>query len=106
MDNDCEEFWKRVNALIKSHKTKQEDVAKSCGINYQTFRGWVVNKTYPNAKQSVLIAKALNTSVEYLVTGNDNVLNIEETRKKIEAMCNDFIAVAQKYQSGELKLFQ
>lgn len=85
MDNDCDEFWKRVNALIKSRKTKQEDVANSCGINYQTFRGWVVHKTYPNAKQSVLIAKALDTTVEYLVTGHygDFTVGIRNMKQKL-----------------------
>ncbi|MCR5436133.1 MAG: helix-turn-helix transcriptional regulator [Treponema sp.] len=69
--DECTEFWERVNKLIKQLHTKQETVASDCGINYQTFRGWIVHKTYPNAKQSVLIANCLGTTVEYLVTGKE-----------------------------------
>lgn len=71
MVNECNDFWKRVNLLIKKNHTKQEKIAADCGINYQTFRGWIVHKTYPNAKQAVLIAECLGTTVEYLVTGKE-----------------------------------
>ena len=71
MNNECKDFWQRVNSLIKQLHTKQETVANDCGINYQTFRGWIVHETYPNAKQSVLIANRLGTTVEYLVTGKE-----------------------------------
>ena len=78
MEYTCDDFWERVNKLIKQEHTKQETLAMECGINYQTFRGWIVHKTYPNALQTVLIAEHLNTSVEYLVTGKSDT---EETIK-------------------------
>lgn len=65
-----DDFWKRVNNLIKLKGINQQVLAESCDINYQTFRGWGVHKTYPNALQSYRIAKALDTTVEYLVYGN------------------------------------
>ena len=101
------DFYDRVKALVKSNTDKTlRSFIEELGINYDSYNGQKRYNNLPRADEAVKIAKALNTSVEYLVTGNDNVINIEETRKKIEAMCNDFIAVAQKYQSGELKLFQ
>lgn len=71
MEFECNAFWKRVNKLIKQNHTKQEKIAADCGINYQTFRGWVVHQKYPDAKQAVLIAECLGTTVEYLVTGKE-----------------------------------
>ena len=65
------EFWKRTNKLIKDKNSKQENVAQECGIPYQTFRSWVTRQTFPDALQTYKIAKALNTTVEYLVTGSD-----------------------------------
>jgi transcriptional regulator with XRE-family HTH domain len=71
MDTDADSFWKRANTLIKSQKTKQEAVAGQCGINYQTLRGWVTNHRFPDGEETYRIAQALNTSVEYLVTGEE-----------------------------------
>ena len=69
MDIDAVSFWKRVNSLIKTQKTKQEVVARQCNISYQTFRGWVARKTFPGGDETYRIAQALSTTVEYLVAG-------------------------------------
>jgi len=69
MDIDASNFWKRVNSRIKNLNTKQEVVAAQCDISYQTFRGWVTRKTFPGGDETYRIAKALETTVEYLVTG-------------------------------------
>ena len=66
------EFWKRTNKLIKDKNSKQENVAQECGIPYQTLRSWVTRQTFPDALQTYKIAQALNTTVEYLVTGEDS----------------------------------
>jgi transcriptional regulator with XRE-family HTH domain len=71
MDTDADSFWKRVNSLIKSQKTKQESVSEQSGINYQTLRGWVTNHRFPGGDETYRIAQALNTTVEYLVCGED-----------------------------------
>lgn len=70
MNENAVEFWNRVNSLIKSQKTKQQAVSESCGISYQTFRGWVTRHSFPDAQQVFRIAQALNTTVEYLLTGS------------------------------------
>jgi len=71
MDISAVSFWRRVNGLIKARKTRQEDVARECGISYQTFRGWVCRKTFPGADDAYRIAQALGATVEHLVFGND-----------------------------------
>lgn len=76
---DAQDFWKRVNSLIKSNGLKQETVCHLCEINYQTFRGWIVRNSFPDVFQSLKIAKALNTTVEFLVTGKEENLTQEET---------------------------
>jgi len=69
MDIDASDFWKRVNNLIKKLNSKQEVIAAQCNISYQTFRGWVSRKTFPGGDETYRIAKALGTTVEYLITG-------------------------------------
>ena len=62
-------FWVRVKTLISKNNTTQEWVAGQVPVRPDTFSRWVQRKTMPNADQAVAIASALNTTVEYLVTG-------------------------------------
>jgi hypothetical protein len=65
------DFWKRVKIQIESENTTMEWVAKQIQIRPDSFRRWASRKVLPNAEQSVGIAKALKTTVEYLVTGEE-----------------------------------
>lgn len=82
------EFWKRTNKLIKDKNSKQENVAQECGIPYQTLRSWVTRQTFPDALQTYKIAKALNTTVEYLVTGSDTNPAEQELKELKERLKN------------------
>lgn len=62
-------FWHRVNNLIKNNSTTQEWVCKQCGINLGTFKNQISKKTEPSVIEAYHVAKVLNTTVEYLVTG-------------------------------------
>jgi len=91
MDIDAVSFWKRVNSLIKSQGTKQETLASECNISYQTFRGWVSRKTFPGGDETYRIAQALNTSVEYLVSGeNPETSAADEALGKIQAVIDQY----------------
>jgi transcriptional regulator with XRE-family HTH domain len=71
MDDLAAPFWERVNQLIKTQKTTQEDLAKSLDIPFGTYRGWNAYKRLPDVSSGHKIAQALNTSVEYLVSGKE-----------------------------------
>lgn len=64
-------FWRNVNKLIKAQNTTQEAIAKTCAINFGTFKNRSSKKIVPDAIEAYKIAQALNTTVEYLVTGED-----------------------------------
>ena len=59
----------RLKNEIKAKNTTQEWIAGQIGVPFGTFRKWMTRKTYPNLKEGVEIAKLLETSAEYLVTG-------------------------------------
>ena len=59
----------RLKNEIKTQNTTQEWVAGKIGVPLSTFRKWMSHKTYPNMRQGIEIAKLLETSAEYLVTG-------------------------------------
>jgi transcriptional regulator with XRE-family HTH domain len=63
------DFWIRLKNEIKAKNTTQEWISGKIGVPLSTFRKWMTRKTYPNIKEGVEIAKLLETSAEYLVTG-------------------------------------
>jgi transcriptional regulator with XRE-family HTH domain len=65
------DFWMRLKKEIKAKNTTQEWIANKIGVPFGTFRKWMTRKTYPNIKEGVEIAKLLETSAEYLVTGTE-----------------------------------
>lgn len=63
------DFWTRLKTEIKVKNTTQEWVAGQIGVPFGTFKKWLTRRTYPNLKEGIEIAKLLETSAEYLVTG-------------------------------------
>jgi transcriptional regulator with XRE-family HTH domain len=63
------DFWMRLKNEIKAKNTTQEWISGKIGVPLSTFRKWMTKKTYPDIKEGVEIAKLLDTSAEYLVTG-------------------------------------
>ena len=59
----------RLKNEIKAKNTTQEWIAGEIGVPFGTFKKWMTRKTFPNLKQGIEIARLLETSAEYLVTG-------------------------------------
>ena len=69
----------RLKNQIKAQNTTQEWIAGKIGVPLSTFRKWMTRKTYPDLREGSEIAKLLDTSVEYLITGsNSEGINEEE----------------------------
>jgi transcriptional regulator with XRE-family HTH domain len=66
-DYDPEQFWSRFRTLAE----KDLPVILQTDIKQSTLSTWRTDKTYPRADDAVKIAAALQTTVEYLVTGSD-----------------------------------
>jgi transcriptional regulator with XRE-family HTH domain len=97
MDDNASIFWENVKKEIKAQNTTQEWVAKKSGISLNTFQGWIAKGIYPRANEAVRIAKALDTSVEYLIgnaiQGNDSV--VEVFRREIPLIETSLIALRE-----------
>jgi transcriptional regulator with XRE-family HTH domain len=70
-DYDPEQFWLRFRTLAD----KDLPVILQTDIKQSTLSTWRTEKTYPRADDAVKIATALQTTVEYLVTGSDKTLS-------------------------------
>jgi transcriptional regulator with XRE-family HTH domain len=76
------DFWMRLKNEIKAKNTTQEWIAGRIGVSFGTFRKWMTRKTYPDLKEGVEIAKLLETSAEYLITGIEPG-GLNETERKL-----------------------
>jgi transcriptional regulator with XRE-family HTH domain len=87
------DFWTRLKGQIKANNTTQEWVANKIQVSFSTFRKWITRKTYPDAREIVEIARLLNTTVEYLITGEGAYQFDEEekclTNKLRQLSCHD-----------------
>ena len=64
-------FWNRIKSLIKQKGVTQDTAAKACGININTWRGWISKNIIPGLEDSAAIAKYLNVSLDFLVRGKE-----------------------------------
>jgi transcriptional regulator with XRE-family HTH domain len=76
------DFWMRLKNEIKAQNTTQEWIAGKIGVPLSTFRKWMTRRTYPNVKEGIEIAKLLETSAEYLVTGAEPQ-DLDDTERKL-----------------------
>lgn len=62
-------FWNNVKAELEYNGMSQKELAAKTEISYNTFQSWMTKNRFPDAQSAVKIAKILDVSVEYLVTG-------------------------------------
>lgn len=83
------DIWERIREEVKTQNTTQAWVAEHAGIPFGTFQRWLAHKTMPNADQALAIARALNTTVEYLISGeNGHVATLSECPPEDPNVCN------------------
>ena len=78
-------FVDRLERLLKENHLSQSALADMVQIRRPTISDWKKNGSFPTADVAVRIAKALHTTVEYLVTGeqNDSEARLNELKKKV-----------------------
>ena len=101
------DFWLRLKNTIKAQNTTQEWIAGRIGVPLSTFRKWMSRKTYPNLKEGIEIAKLLETSAEFLVTGehlqglSDEEQNLVNAYRKLNRRDQQNIILAIKAWLGK-----
>jgi transcriptional regulator with XRE-family HTH domain len=68
---DIKELWNRANTLLKQKGYTQRSLALKCGFTERRIESLSTDGRQPSTDESVKIAAALGTTVEYLVTGDD-----------------------------------
>jgi transcriptional regulator with XRE-family HTH domain len=88
---DYTEFWKRTNELIKLQSKTQRGLALECGFTERRIETLSSNNRSPDVIEAVKIAEALNTSVEFLVSGNTPTFPKDESKEKAAALAQEII---------------
>jgi transcriptional regulator with XRE-family HTH domain len=84
---DASVFWERIKRLIKKKNLSQPELAKICGISVRTLQGWIFRNVFPTVVDSYYIARALDVTVEYLVTGKTRQeQQLEHRLKSIQSL--------------------
>lgn len=84
-----QEIWNRINTLIKSQGLTQSSLSDKCGFNQRRIQNLSAANRLPDAIEITLIAKALNTTVEYLVTGErTSDAKLQEVKKLLTAIAD------------------
>ena len=64
-------FSERLEFLLKSKQIKQADLADFCDIRRATISEWKSRGTMPSAEIAIKIAKRLDVSLDFLLTGEN-----------------------------------
>lgn len=80
-------FKENLKLELQFHGLLVKELADKTGINKQTIDNYLSShNAMPSAEAAVKIAKALNTTVEYLITGNQEYRNIKNQDSTISDM--------------------
>ena len=91
------QFWTNVKDELEYNAMTQKQLADLVEISYNTIQSWITKDRLPNAEQAVRIAKALSTSVEFLVTGEDSNNTNYETRHTILKIKQNVNKIVDEY---------
>ena len=92
------QFWTNVKEELEYNLITQKELASAIGISYNTLQSWITKDRLPDAEQSLKIAKQLNTSIEYLVTGKN------EEQKGIKTNLQDMLPKLNHLSNENLEL--
>ena len=93
------EFRERLREIMAYHNMKTQELADKSGVNKRTIDHYLMsNSQEPSVSKAVKIAKALDVSVEYLVTGKAPVDTAYS--REIKGLIHDFQALPPRQKSA------
>lgn len=71
-----EKIAENIKKLRKQHRLSQQELADKIFVSHQTISGWESGRTDPDVDSIQKLAEIFGVSVEYLITGEDNVKEV------------------------------
>ena len=110
MSGELSSFKDRLIEEIEYHGISKTDFAEKVGISLGTLNMYLYRNSIPSADIAVKLAKVLNTTVEYLVTGQSNLQSNSTDWKKqeinniinklTEKQLDSFLEISRAYQNS------
>ncbi|MGB4406757.1 MAG: LexA family transcriptional regulator [Sphaerochaeta sp.] len=69
------DFWIRVEGLRKASNLTRKELSKIIAVSPKTVENWVARNIIPAGDKCLSISSTLDTTVEYLLTGNKPTLS-------------------------------
>ena len=91
-------FWRRVDEELEYKGINRTYLAKECGFSLTNIGQGIKLGSTPSAETAVKIAKVLDVSVEYLVTG------VEGAKKQANTEIDELIRDIRHLSSDDLSL--
>lgn len=85
-------FWDNVKEKLKTNNLSLKNLSDTTELNYRTLQNQIGRNIIPDAITSVKIAQSLGTTVEFLVTGEENnsaEQELKELKAKLRELCKD-----------------
>lgn len=83
MRTSPKEFSVRLRKVMDDHKLSAVATERISGISARTIEKWLTGDTFPRADKLALVADALGTPIEWLVSGEEQDSRISENRKAL-----------------------
>jgi transcriptional regulator with XRE-family HTH domain len=93
------QLGKRLRRLRENIGITQEKLAEKIGVSIMQIYRWEVGENEPSANHLIKLARALETTADYLLGGDDNPL----PRNYLEELSPTEQHLIALYRSGELK---
>lgn len=78
----------RLQELRKDHGLSQEDLAKILGVSHYTVSSYECNRSDPDDKSKVIMAKLFDVSVDYMLGLIDEPLSFNRDGRNIKIPAN------------------
>ena len=78
----------RIISLRKEQQLSQEEIADKIGVSRQSVSKWETDACAPDAYNLIALANVLNTSVEYIVTGEKSAETKAQPKKESGEVSN------------------
>lgn len=73
---------KQMVQLRKEYNLSQEDLAEKIFVSRQSISNWERGKSYPDIESLLLLSNIFNVSLDYLVTGDVDMMKREMKKKR------------------------
>lgn len=81
------EINQRIKNIRESKHITQEELAKKCHLSSKTIKNYENGKSLPLLNNLILICKALDCSLSYILTGTQNII-LDKIQEKTPIVSN------------------